>query len=415
MTIRGGSSAVCWGLRRPRFAVDSLSSADDVAGGAHEVPTRPFGFAPMQAPPWRWIRILGLLAAFAVLVYMFRDSDPLDIWRAIVGMHPRYLIPVLAGAVGMPVFRALRLRFIMPPAEQTPERHLSQRRVFAVYNVGQLLNIILPVLTGQVARVLLFSRTLGMTKTSAFTMVILEVLFDGLILVVMIFATSFLFVMPEWMVRGEVAVLFACAMLFGFFYWALRHRERSALTAGWFRRRAPARLVREWDSVSASFLDGLKMLRSSRHLSMVGLLSVSAWLSHALLVLFLLRAFAFDIPFWGAMVILIVNTVVIMVPVSPGNIGTFQLACVVGLAFFGVRKDEALGFSILLHVTEVGPVFVLGSIASFSQHVRLREYKSAQIRLEQERLATTAPVFDHFLDHPHAGTGTGHAPTADGR
>jgi hypothetical protein len=115
------------------------------------------------------------------------------------------------------------------------------------------------------------------------------------------------------------------------------------------------------------------------------------------------------------MVILIVNTIVIMVPVSPGNIGTFQLACVVGLAFFGVRKDEALGFSILLHLTEIGPVFVLGSIASFSQHVRLREYKSAQVRLEQERLATTAPVLDHFLGHTAGSRREGRTTSMDER
>jgi uncharacterized protein (TIRG00374 family) len=374
----------------------------------------------MPARTWRWIRVFGLLAAFAVLVYMFRDTDPRDIWRGIIGMHPRYLIPVLVGAVGMPVFRALRLRYIMAPEHQSPEhqppdRQPAARRVFAVYNVGQLLNIILPVLTGQVARVLLFSRTLGVTKTFAFTMVILEVLFDGLVLVVMVFASSFLIVMPAWMVRGEVVILIACVLLLGIFYWILHRQKRAAAAQTWFRRRAPARLVREWDSIKTSFLGGLNMLRSTRHLLMVVFLSVLTWLSHALLVLFLLRAFALDVPFWGAMVILIVNTIVIMVPVSPGNIGTFQLACVVGLAFFGVRKDEALGFSILLHVAEIGPVFILGSVASFSQHVRLREYKSAQIRLEQERLATTEPIFDHFLDHPADGLPEGRSSPVDQR
>jgi uncharacterized protein (TIRG00374 family) len=129
------------------------------------------------------------------------------------------------------------------------------------------------------------------------------------------------------------------------------------------------------------------MLKSAKHLIAVVLLSVLAWLAHALLVLFLLRSFGFDFALWTAMVILIVNTLVVMIPVTPGNIGTFQFACIVGLAFFGVSRDRALGFSILLHLTEVAPVFILGLISSFSQHVRVREYRSAEVMEEQARLA----------------------------
>lgn len=347
----------------------------------------------MQARTWRWIRVFGLIAASAALVMMFRNTDPRDIWNAIARMDVRFLIPVLFGTIAMPLARAIRLKFIMEP-----HHHRPAGRVFAVYNVGQLLNILMPVLTGQVARVLLFSRTLGFTKTFAFTLVILEVLFDGLILFVMVFGASFLVVMPDWMVRGEVMIFFATALLFAFFYFVLHHGKRNQGPPNWFHRHAPARLVREWDNVKASFLAGLNMLKSTRHLLLVSLLSVASWIAHALIVMFLLRAFDFNVPFWGAMVILIVNTIVIMVPVSPGNIGTFQLACIVGLSFFGISKDQAFGFSILLHLAEVGPVFLLGSIASFSAHVRIREFQTDEIIAEKERLAASTLIVDAKCD-----------------
>ena len=62
-------------------------------------------------------------------------------------------------------------------------------------------------------------------------------------------------------------------------------------------------------------------------------------------------SFGFDFPLWVAIVVMIVNTLAIMIPVTPGNIGTFQFACIVGLAFFDVPKDTALGFSLLLVIT----------------------------------------------------------------
>jgi hypothetical protein len=257
-----------------------------------------------------------------------------------------------------------------------------------------MLNQIFPALTGQVARVVLFSRTLNLTKTFAFTMVMLEVLFDGITLIMLIFGSSFLVVLPDWMVRGEVIILIACALLFGFFYYALHRAGRDQGPVGrWLHRRLPGRIVREWDNIRNSFYAGLQMLKSARHLIAVALLSMLSWLAHAMLVLFLLRSFGFDLPLWGAVVIMIVNTLAVMIPVSPGNIGTFQFACIVGLAFFGVSKDRALGFSILLHLAEIAPVFILGLISSFSQHVRVREYRTAEALAEQDEL--TQQVLDH--------------------
>jgi uncharacterized protein (TIRG00374 family) len=228
---------------------------------------------------------------------------------------------------------------------------------------------------------------LNLTKTFAFTMVMLEVLFDGITLIMLIFGSSFLVVLPDWMVRGEAIILITCIFLFGFFYYVLHRAGRDQGPVGrWLHSHLPGRIVREWDNIRSSFYAGLQMLKSARHLIAVVILSVLCWLAHAMLVLFLLRSFGFDIPLWGAVVIMIVNTLAIMIPVSPGNIGTFQFACIVGLAFFGVSKDRALGFSILLHLAEIAPVFILGMISSFSQHVRVREYGTAEVLAEQDEL-----------------------------
>lgn len=337
----------------------------------------------MKQQWWRKKRIWGTVAALVFLVGSFWGADPKEILHVVRDIRPLYLIPVLIGVIGMPLVRSLRLQYLIDLEQQLP-----QRRIFAIYNVGQMLNQMFPALTGQVARVILFSRTFGITKTFAFTIVMLEVLFDGIILMFFIFGASFLTVLPPWMERGESAILLVCVLLFGFFYFALHRAGRKPVNPNsWMRRRLPARLIREWDNVRCSFLSGLNLLKSARHLIAVVLLSVLSWIGHAVIVLFLLRSFGFDFALWAAMVILIVNTLAIMVPVTPGNIGTFQFACIVGLAFFGISRDRALGFSILLHLTEVAPVFILGMISSFSQHVRVSEFSTAEAMEEQDRLA----------------------------
>lgn len=343
--------------------------------------------APIQVdtpkkPLWRSKRLWGILVAFGFLIYSFWGTDPRAIWQTFLKIRPIYMVPVMVGVVGMPLARAIRLKYILDP-----HRKVTGVRLFAIYSVGQLLNIVLPALTGQIGRVILFSRTLSVTKTTAFTMVVLELLFDGLTMMMLIFGASFLVVLPPVVLRGEIAILATCVLLFGFFYFVL-HRSRSKKHhIDWLRDRLPARLVREWDNVKSSFLAGLDMLTSTRHLLVVLFFSIASWIAHAFIVLALLHMFGFDFPLWAAMVILIINTLAIMIPLTPGNIGTFQVACIIGLGFFNIPKDEALGFSIFLHIFEVGPVFLLGLIASFSQHVRVSEYRTPEALAEQERLA----------------------------
>ena len=338
----------------------------------------------------------GLVAASGFLVYSFWGTDPRSIWQTFLKIKPIFLLPVLAGVIGMPLARAIRLKYILDP-----QRKVTGMRLFAIYSVGQLLNIVLPALTGQVGRVILFSRTLAVTKTTAFTMVVLELLFDALTMMMLIFGASFLVVLPPVVLRGEIAIFITCVLLFGFFYLVLHRRKSKEHHFLWLRRRMPARIVREWDNVKASFLAGLDMLTSTKHLVVVSVLSIFSWLAHALIVFSLLHTFGFHFPLWAAMVILIVNTLAIMIPVTPGNIGTFQVACIVGLGFFGIPKDQALGFSIFLHIFEVGPVFLLGMIASFSQHVRVSEYRTPEALAEQQRLAHE--VLD--LNPAHGDTG----------
>ena len=49
-----------------------------------------------------------------------------------------------------------------------------------------------------------------------------------------------------------------------------------------------------------------------------------------------------------------------MIVITPGNLGTFNLACLFGLSLFGIGKTEAMSFSILLYAVTFLPIIVLG-------------------------------------------------------
>jgi hypothetical protein len=116
------------------------------------------------------------------------------------------------------------------------------------------------------------------------------------------------------------------------------------------------------------------MLKSWRHLIRVFLFSFIFWFARVFIVFSLLYAFQFDVPFWGAIVVLVMLSIAIMIQISPGNVGTFQFACILALSLFGVRKDAALSFSLVLHAVEMITVLALGFYSSVHSAIGLKGY-----------------------------------------
>ncbi len=316
-------------------------------------------------------RFLGALIILAFIVYVFWDIDLAASWAAFTKIEPLYFVPVVLGLLLVPLARAQRLKFIMDP-----EKHVGPWRVFEVYNVAQMLNSFVPAV-GPVARVLFFARIFNLPKTFAFTVVMLEVLFDAITLVLLIFIVSTIAVMPEWLLRSELAIFTATVLLFIFCYYVLHRGEKSGNWAPRWMHRLPESWVNTWTKAMQSMVAGLRMLKSWRHLARVLLFSVIFWMARVFIVFSLLYAFQFDVPFWGAIVVLVMLSIAIMVQISPGNVGTFQFACILGLSLYGVKKEAALSFSLVLHALEMLTVLTLGFFSSVHAAIRLRELPAA--------------------------------------
>jgi uncharacterized membrane protein YbhN (UPF0104 family) len=292
-------------------------------------------------------RFWGLLLTIGLLIYCFYDLDLYAIVKAISAIDIRYLIPLIFIEVLIAFIRASRFTFFVDAFK--PARI---RVIFPIYCIGIMTNLLMPYLTGQVARIFLLSKRAHVKKTSVFTTTVLEVLFDGLAIIAIFFVISLFVVIPD-----------------DFQAWhfiALVHRFTKHLSPG-----VRARI----DEIKFSFLSGLEALKSSKHLTVVSALSVLWWLFQASMVYLLILAFGFKINIWGAVIITAIVNIMMTVVVSPWNIGTFQGATVAAMAPFGVGKSEALAFSFLLHIFVYLPPIILGALSSFKEGLTFRQIK----------------------------------------
>ncbi len=329
----------------------------------------------------------GTIIAVILLAYCVKDVRTDDV----VDLARRTSLSLILAALALQaltiVCKAIRWQTIVESS-----RKLTVWRVIPLFSAGQVLNIIMPMLTGQVGRILLFARKENLSKTYVFSTIIIEVLFDAvsLLLCIALLSTVTAVFPRQYQSISYIIALFTAA-LFALLYLMLHFRER---IDDWGKHR----LRQRWPGVyitfkkfTSSFTRGISMLRSTNYFSRTLLLSLLAWLVHALVIYFLFKAFGLKLPLISAVVIMVINTVALMVPITPGNAGTFELVVVAPLLVFGVSKTDAVLFALALHIVDLLPAFILGSIFIYTERQSLKE-----IRAEGEKEKFLQQVEDNL-------------------
>ncbi len=299
--------------------------------------------------------MVGLLVAAGLLFATFYKTDFGELWETLLRVNFWLLAAAFVCAFLMNWAKAMRWGEIMRGV-----KIIKAMRILALFHLGQMINLSLPALTGQAGRVVMVARQEGLSKTFCLTTVFMEVLFDGFTLVVLIYLSSFIFSFPDWVRQAEIYAALGILGLILFFSLVVRKQRALAYFGKTKIRRRFPRMYDTLKSISRSITDGLHTLRSLRQILKVSAYSILIWLFHVGVACTLILAFELDVPVWAGVVVIIVNSILLLVPISPGNIGSFQLAVFGALAMFGVPKSEAIAFSLVLHLMDLAPVFIVG-------------------------------------------------------
>jgi len=337
-------------------------------------------------------RFWGAILALALIIFLFRDFKFRQIWDIIININFWYLVPLCVIEIAIAFVSSQRWKYIIDPGKK-----IGTWDIFSTFSIGMMMNLLLPALTGQVARIFLLAKKEEVKKTFAFTTVVLEVLFDAIVLFGLLLFVSSFYVFPEyirgWWLIGGLVVLGVSILL----YWMSRNHEEAAdkIENGMFSQinGFTERLL----YLKTTFVYGLKMLRSSKHLLLVTGFTIFSWSLQALMVYLLIAAFGLKIELWGAVVIMVINTMMVLIVVTPVNIGTFQLACVFALSLFGIDKHTALSYSIVLHAFNYIPAVALGWAFSVKEGLSFKKLYQEHAQkedneIELEKIQVREPV-----------------------
>jgi phosphatidylinositol alpha-mannosyltransferase len=270
-----------------------------------------------------------------------------------------------------------------------PRARLRRRDVTSATMVGVLMSATLPARVGEPARAMVLARRTGRMRET-FPVLLGTLVSQTVLNLVAIVLLGVIIVTSTDLFHSSSEKLFIVSSI------PLIALIAVALAPAVMRQAGRGRVGRVISSIRGALLkvrQGLRVFRDPRKGSIATLAQLSAWG----LQLLSCYALAFALGLEGtagigaAAAVLFAVNVTAVVPVTPSNIGVFQLAVISVLTTgFGVSASDALAYGVILQAVEIATAVALGVPALVREglswsDMRVRALSQAPVRLSPKR------------------------------
>ncbi len=292
-------------------------------------------------------KLKGLIGIIITLIFLFISLQNIDFEKVLVLLTKtdvRFVILASAFYMSSFIFRGLRWKILV-----RNKKKVSFPDSTSYVIIGWMGNNIFPARAGEFLRAYVSGKKEKMGTGFSLATILVERIFDVFTLLVLLFSLVIFADFPAWV--EQIIVYVSALLLIGI--------------AGTFVlvkiNGGPLRKIKFFKKKIDSFIEGLKIM-DIRNGFFVFLLSAFSWITEALVFYSVGIATGINTTFFIALFALVVVNLGIVIPSSPGYIGTFHFFCILALGVFSIGKDLALGFAILAHLAEYIPVTAAGLI-----------------------------------------------------
>jgi hypothetical protein len=306
------------------------------------------------------------------------------IWRVNLGsvfqtfahVHYIWVLPALLCFSASKLVHAYRWQLLLAETEEAPLPDL-----FAIYLVSNMANNAVPFRIGDVLRIQVPAQRFGIPRAElAAAVIVAETVLDGftfLILTLVVLSFIHVAILPTgiaWGLAAAISLAFVGSLL------AARLRPPQNLAdkpwMGIFTERTRQAIGR----AVPEFLDGLAAMREPKRTIRVIAVSFPAWLAEALMYWFFGLAFDLNLAFDRFIVIMIAANLVVALPLTPWNLGTYEVALQSVIVALGVNGALAGGYAIGTHIFSIVWITTTGLIAMWLLRLDIRDVLSMRSR-----------------------------------
>ncbi len=275
---------------------------------------------------WRWMKLIALVLLTVALIVALRNVGWAKTVAALKDANPAWLVVSVLANAAILLCWGLFWKALRPRAEAG----ISYFRTLEIASISSALMNTLPFGGGHASSVVLLVKQGNTTRRGALSILALDQLGEGVVKVMVLAAASLAMPLPPWM----RAVLSTVLLVVG----------------GWL-----VTLV-----VISRTTNELEVLKSARR-SLGALACVGGMkLAELIAIIAVQMAYGVHISLGGSVLVLATAVLATMLPLSPGNLGTYEASIFLVYRYLGVAPEVALSLAIVQHVCFMIPAVGIG-------------------------------------------------------
>lgn len=324
--------------------------------------------------------LIGILISAVFLWFALRGLKLNEVWTDIRQANYLWLLPSITVYFLAVWARTWRWDYMLRPL-----KHIPIQRLFPVVVIGYMGNNIYPFRAGELLRSYVLWRRESVSVSASLAMVVVERVFDGLVMLIFVFVALPIAPIPSALVRQTVifaSIAFFTALLLFFVLAAVP--QRAYQVTEWFVvRLIPVRFRQSLLHFTHKFLAGLESLRTFRNVIMIFFTSVVIWLLETVKYWFVMHAFDFQVSFFALMLMNGIVNLATTLPSAPGYVGTFDAPGIQVLTLYGIPNSLATAYTLVLHAALWLPITLLGGFYMLQEGLGWADFGKALQTQEQ--------------------------------
>jgi glycosyltransferase 2 family protein len=321
---------------------------------------------------------IGLAISVVLMWVLFREIDMRKLGEALGRANYWWLLPNVALIIFSMYLRAYRWSYMIAPVKR-----VAYHQLLAATYIGFMANNVLPLRLGEFVRAYsLASQDREVSKSASLATIFVERMVFDLVALLLIFGAvmgvTSVHITDSMRMGIYASILVALAGLAFVLFMALKPNQAGEVITRYLFF-LPDRLKETTRAIVLKFSSGLAFMVRPREVTRVIWHTLFIWLIMGVSNYFVFVAFGFNLPLDASFFLLVVVSIAILVPSSPGFVGVYHGGAVFTLLQYGIGSEDALSFALVLHAAQYIPITLLGFYYLRKAHLSLRQLEDEAV------------------------------------